>query len=126
MHNYILLKVSILVLMVAGIQACKSRKPATNAKEPAKVSYQNSIKSIITAKCISCHAGPNPAAKINLTTYASVRKQSEEGELLKRINDVQKPMPPGGDLMNENLRTIIANWATDGYLEVGTEDVVIP
>ena len=61
-----------------------------------EVSYTNDIRPIVNNFCTTCHAGNNPEGDFVLTSYQDVRKHVEEGDLLKRINDSEDPMPQNG------------------------------
>ncbi len=80
------------------------------------VKYNNDVKNIVSANCVSCHGGSTPQAGLDLSTYVNVRFASENGNLLNRINNVTNPMPPSG-VMPAATRAVIDKWVTDGYLE---------
>ena len=80
-----------------------------------EVSYTNDIAPVVKNFCTTCHAGNDPEGDFVLTSYADVRKHTEQGELLKRINDAQDPMPQKG-LMPPHLRRLFQAWAEAGYL----------
>lgn len=83
-----------------------------------EVSYSNDIKPLVENFCTTCHAGDNPEGDMVLTSYAAVRKQAEKGELLKRINDPEDPMPEDG-LLPQYMRRMFQVWAAGGYVNVG-------
>ena len=68
--------------------------------------------------CTTCHAGKKPDGEFVLTSYKDVLKHTKEGELLKRINDAEEPMPQNG-LMPKYMRRLFQVWADQGYINVG-------
>ena len=83
-----------------------------------EVSYSNDIRPIVNNFCTTCHAGENPEGEFVLTDYESVRRHTEKGDLLKRINDAVDPMPQNG-LMPKYMRRLFQTWANDGYPNQG-------
>ncbi|QMU62849.1 MAG: cytochrome c [Flavobacteriaceae bacterium] len=83
---------------------------------PIMVKYNNGVKTIIDNNCVSCHGATSPDAGLSLTTYTQVRTAAESGNLINRINDATRPMPPAA-LMSSTNRAAITRWMTDGYLE---------
>ena len=100
-------------IFLAACVNLKKVKTEEKAK-PEEISYSSSVKSIIKTNCIGCHSGSSPAGGTALTTYKSVRTQTENGNLLKRINDINAPMPKNG-LMDLELREVIKQWSLNGY-----------
>ncbi|MEM0926747.1 MAG: c-type cytochrome domain-containing protein, partial [Planctomycetota bacterium] len=84
-----------------------------------EVSYSNDIRPIINNFCTTCHAGDAPEGDFVLTSYEDVLKHAKEGNLLKRINDSEDPMPPGG-LMPVYLRRMLRAWADQGHIDQGS------
>jgi len=80
------------------------------------IKFNPHVNEIMFNHCVTCHGGASPAASLSLTDYSSVRSGTENGNLLNRINNEQKPMPPSG-LLSEANRQLIEKWVTDGYLE---------
>ena len=64
--------------------------------------------------CITCHSGNDPASGFALNSYDEVRLQTENGELLNRINNKKNPMPQNG-LMPTRMRLAIEQWAENGF-----------
>ena len=58
-----------------------------------EASYTNDIRPIVNNFCTTCHAGDDPEGEFVLTSYEDVLKHTKKGELLKRINDAEEPMP---------------------------------
>lgn len=83
-----------------------------------EVSYTNEIRPIVNNFCTTCHAGDNPEGEFVLTSYADVRRHTEQGDLLKRINDAENPMPQNGLLPNY-MRRLFQLWADGGFVQHG-------
>ncbi len=112
---------SIMLLSCAVSIATASRVQAQPQKKPAmtdEVSYTNDIRPIVKNFCTTCHAGETPEGEFVLTSYDDVRKHVEKGELLKRINDTDDPMPQNG-LMPTYMRRLFKVWADQGYINKG-------
>lgn len=78
--------------------------------------YNPDISDIVAANCIGCHSGSVPSAGIDLTTYSNVKFQTENGNLIQRINSTANPMPQSG-LMSTKNRQIFDQWVTDELKE---------
>lgn len=111
--------VFLLLFFAATTLVCCSN---LNVSEPQvdpiedRISYTRDIQPIVSNFCTTCHSGSSPAAGFALTTYDEVRLQSEKGNLLKRINDANRPMPQSG-LLPKYMRRMIQKWADGGYLK---------
>ncbi|MDO7170639.1 hypothetical protein [Mariniflexile sp. AS56] len=94
-----------------------SPNPDPDPAPTTKVTYNGSVKAIITSNCNNCHGSPvRNGAPMSLTTYAQVKASVETGSLIARINSTSNPMPQSG-LMSQNNRTLIQQWKDDGFLE---------
>lgn len=98
------------------LASCNTSKTTEVATEEVPVTYTNTIKKLVTRKCVGCHKGYGAAGSLSLETYESVKRSAKDGELLKRINDVYKPMPKAG-LMSEKNRGLFQKWADNAYAE---------
>ncbi|PCE64788.1 hypothetical protein [Sediminicola luteus] len=78
-----------------------------------EVSYQSDVKRIIRNNCITCHGGPAPDARLDLTEFKSVKMAMQRKGLLHRINDKSDPMPPK-KMLSLKDRMIIFKWKKDG------------
>jgi uncharacterized membrane protein len=83
--------------------------------------YTNSVKAIIDANCINCHAAtPVFGAPMPLITYAQVKDAVLNKGLLDRIalaNGAPGLMPNGGPRMTQQTIDVVVKWNTDGLLE---------
>ena len=105
-----------LVLLLALSSAAHAQKKSAAFTD--EVSYTNDIRPVINNFCTTCHAGDDPEGEFVLTSYEDVRRHTEKGRLLKRINDPKKPMPQSG-LMPQYLRRLFQVWAGSGYINKG-------
>lgn len=102
-------------MIVLLIMSC-SKQAESIPNEETKVKYKNDVYNVMYNNCVTCHSGNTPSAGLDLTTYASVKNATQNGSLLKRINDENAPMPPVG-LMSEQKRKLLSDWKNQGYLE---------
>ncbi|NER10972.1 hypothetical protein SAMN06265375_10245 [Muriicola jejuensis] len=92
-------------------------EPNNQNPDPTALTYQNDIRPIIQSNCVSCHGNPpTNNAPMSLTSLTLVRNAIETRGLISRINSTTNPMPPDG-LMAQNARTLIAEWANQGFPE---------
>ena len=86
-----------------------------DACDTTQLSYSNSIQSVITANCVSCHSGPNPSGGRLLNGYSELRVAVNGTKLLQRINRENgvPPMPPGGPINDCDLQKI-ETWVNNG------------
>lgn len=81
------------------------------------VTYNSTIKSIMSANCTSCHGNPTTnSAPMSLTTYSEVKSAVQNRGLINSINNATNPMPKSG-LMSQTNRELVQKWVDDGLLE---------
>ena len=94
-------------------------QPLQPEPEPG-VSFQEDISPILQASCAvpGCHAAPNPARGLNLTTYADFEKgnvfnpgDSKGSEVIRRIDG--GGMPPAGPLPKDQIQ-LFKDWIDEG------------
>ena len=85
---------------------------------PAAITYDSNIKSIINTSCATsgCHNSASNSAGLTLENYSQVRNAFMNRNALGRMENVNAPMPPPGNLPNTTIQ-IIKNWRDQGYLE---------
>lgn len=81
---------------------------------PTKITFEANVKSIISQNCFECHNGPSARAGVRLENFQQI--MTSGASVLRRMNDANNPMPPSG-LLRPELRNIINQWASDGFLE---------
>lgn len=86
-----------------------------NPDPTANVTYNNTIKSVMTNNCISCHGNPpSGGAPNSYTTYTQVK--NDVNKIIEFINSASNPMPPSGQ-MPSSTRSLFQQWKNDGLLE---------
>ena len=95
-------------------------QPVDQPQPEPGVSFQEDIFPILQASCAfpGCHAAPNPARGLNLTTYADFEKgnvfnpgDSKGSEVIRRIDG--GGMPPGGPLPKDQIQ-LFKDWIDEG------------
>ncbi|WP_052143741.1 hypothetical protein [Wocania ichthyoenteri] len=82
---------------------------------PATITYNNTVKNIMSGNCTSCHGTPTTnGAPVSFTTFSQVK--TDVDKIITRINSTTNPMPPSG-LMGQSNRDLIQKWKDDGLLE---------
>ena len=97
---------------------CRHAEAQSGSAVKDEVSYTNDIRPVVNNFCTTCHAGDDPEGDFVLTSYSDVLKHTRDGDLLKRINDVEDPMPQNG-LMPAYMRRLFRTWADQGYINKG-------
>jgi cytochrome c peroxidase len=110
--------ISFLVILVL-FHSCSnsSSNDLTEDQDPGTtiVTYDGSIKAIITSNCTSCHGSPTTnGAPVSFTTFTQVRNNVDI--IITRINSAANPMPASG-LLPIAPRDLIQKWKDDGLLE---------
>lgn len=80
------------------------------------VTYENDVKKIIHNNCLTCHSGPSPSARLDLSDMSSVKMAIKHKDLIKRMNDKENPMPPK-KMLSLKDRLIVFKWKKDGLIE---------
>jgi len=104
--------------LLAGLfvfQYCSTAKKAQ--KEPAKITYEANVQSIITNNCAPCHIPPNGKREL-LNTYDAAKSHIDE--IITRIQ--KKPgekgfMPFKHEKLSDSTIQVFVQWRTDGLLE---------
>jgi hypothetical protein len=88
---------------------------------PTSITYTNTIKSIITTNCISCHGNPpTQNAPISLDTYAKVKAAVQNNGLIDLISlpqDNSNLMPKNGSRLPQSTIDKFTTWKNNGYVE---------
>jgi len=80
-----------------------------------EITYTNSIKAIVSSKCLSCHGStPTNDAPMSLTTYTMVKEAAENRNLIGLVEN--GTMPKTGSLTTAQIK-LFTDWKSDGYLE---------
>ena len=90
--------------------------PDQNPNPSSKVTYNQTISSIMSSNCISCHGTtPSNNAPNSLTTYTQVKNNVDN--IIDRVNRTGAgKMPPNSNL-SASAKQLIQQWKNDGLLE---------
>ncbi|MFC6999137.1 hypothetical protein [Rufibacter roseus] len=123
------LKFIVLSIALPLLAACASDKeedvkpttPPTNQPPPcvtSSVTYSNTISSIMSSSCNSCHNTSVASGGVVLDTYAGVRAQALNGKLVGVITHAAgfPAMPQGGAKLSDCNIAKIRKWVDDGAL----------
>ncbi|REJ68166.1 MAG: hypothetical protein DWQ31_08505 [Planctomycetota bacterium] len=96
---------------------------------PKRVTYDDHIKSILRAKCFSCHNADDRKGELDLSSYAATREGGASGEvvvpgdslnslLFALVAHTDEPaMPPESPKLAEDSIELIKAWVDGGALE---------
>src|SRR5215207_8896847 len=96
---------------------CSSTKKAAKA-EPAKLTYETNITTLINANCTPCHIPSKGGNKKAYDNFASVK--SDIDEIIKRIElhpGEKGFMPFKRARLSDSTINVFKQWKTDGSLE---------
>ncbi|WP_298534778.1 hypothetical protein [uncultured Algibacter sp.] len=102
------------------IYTCSSDSPDDVIPDPkpdptSEITYDDNIKSIMSANCTQCHGAPtSQGAPFSLTTFTQVKNRVDV--IISRMNNSANPMPPAG-LLSTDVRAMVKQWKDDGLLE---------
>jgi len=92
---------------------------STSSCDTTIVTYQNSIKQILSNGCVSCHNGSNTGGGIRLDSYSSAKAAGQTGSLYGSVSwqSGYIKMPLGGTKINSCSIKKIKTWITNGMPE---------
>ena len=104
----------------SGSESDLSPSPNPNPNpNPVTITYTNTIKSIISNNCTSCHgSNPSNGASISLDTYARVKASADN--IIDRISRAQGAggmMPQNGSRLPQTTIDKVIAWKNNGYIE---------
>jgi len=80
-----------------------------------EITYTNTIKAIVSSKCLSCHGStPTNDAPMSLTTYAMVKAAAQNRNLITLVEN--GTMPKNGSLSTAQIKAF-TDWETGGLKE---------
>jgi hypothetical protein len=84
--------------------------------DTASVTYSTTIKPLVDGSCTSCHSGSAASGNIDLTTYAGIKAQADNGAFYGAIAhaDGFSPMPQGGNKLSDCLIAKVKHWIDQG------------
>lgn len=111
------------ILMVScssGSESDLSPSPNPNPDpNPVTITYTNTIKSIISTNCTSCHgSNPSNGANGSLDTYTRVKASADN--IIDRISRAQGAagmMPQNGTRLPQSTINKIIEWKANGFIE---------
>lgn len=115
-------KYTLYILGAAAMVSCDSKTYEDiqdNTVIEGNVTYNQHVKPIMEANCVSCHSSGGTASFRPLTTYAEVKDAVENAGLLDRVqrqNGEDGLMPQTGRMPQTTINTLV-QWNTDGLLE---------
>jgi len=89
-----------------------------NNCDTTNVTYSGTISTIISENCLSCHQGSSASGNIDLSNYANVKVQADNGKLLGTIKQLSgySPMPKGSSKLSDCKINQIEIWIRNGAL----------
>ena len=116
------IKILVFVMPFLAIISCSSDSSDDLTPPPEdEITYTNDIKSIMDSRCNNCHGNPpSNGAPVSLTTYDEVKDETQNGDLINRIERDQGTagvMPPAGNTLTGSQIQLIKDWMTEGYKE---------
>lgn len=86
--------------------------------DTANMTYSANVAPIISANCTGCHSGSAPSGGVTLSTYAGVKTQADNGNLVGVITHASgyPAMPQGGSKLSDCNINKIKAWIARGAL----------
>ncbi|MBK9318326.1 MAG: hypothetical protein IPM91_05525 [Bacteroidetes bacterium] len=90
--------------------------PSSGTCDTSNITYANTIAPIMTDACVSCHSGGAPSGNIDLSSYANVKIQADNGALYGSMNHDPNwsAMPQGGNKTDACTLLKIQTWINKG------------
>lgn len=118
-----LLLVSIAVFLVSAYAVFTTSKTATTVVSHNEVSYTNDIRPLLENRCGSCHMGWFATEGLNMESYESLMKGSQDGPVIvpgdahaslivKKLTSGQ--MPKRGPKLTSTQIQLISDWINAG------------
>ena len=118
MKNLILSSIGILTLSLFFISCSSSSDDdmdVGDTNDPS-ITYTNRIKSIMTSKCMPCHANPTTQdAPMSLTTLDQVKDAINSRGLIGEIESGS--MPKNGSKLSTSDINAVKSWKNNGFKE---------
>jgi hypothetical protein len=119
----ILFKIFCLLFLVLNLQSCyydnmEDLYPQNAACDTSSVNYSNSISTILSDNCTSCHSGSSPSGGVKLDDYNSVKSCAQSGKLYSSVtwDGSAARMPQGsGSKINDCSIAKIRIWIQSNY-----------
>ena len=96
-----------------------------SAQEKKPVSFEKDIQPIFKASCLSCHKPDKKKGKLDMSTYADLKKGGKKGQpwkdgdpdkslIIELIKGDKPEMPEDGDPLKPAQVALIARWIKEG------------
>lgn len=90
-----------------------------------QISYEKDVLPIFKASCLSCHKPDKKKGKLDMSTYADLRKGGKQGDPIKpgdpaksllvdMISGKEPEMPEKGDKLTDAQVKVISDWIKQG------------
>ena len=109
---------TVLILTAIFLSFCSSTRRVTTSAEPAKLTFENQMSTVIQANCSPCHIPSKGGNKLALDNYTNVRTNIDS--ILHRIqlNPGEKGfMPFRKAKLSDSTIAVFKQWKEDGMLE---------
>ena len=110
---------------------------ALDKPDPTLISFSGEIAPILSSKCGNCHGSDNPRARLNLTSFATMKQGGQNGALLVPRNaqksllmlrvatqDDQARMPRNGTALGRPELEKIFTWINQGAIFDGSDESI--
>lgn len=110
---------------------------ALDKPDPTLISFSGEIAPILADKCGNCHGSDNPRARLNLTSFATMKQGGQNGALLVPRNaqksllmlrvatqDDQARMPRNGTALGRPELEKIFTWINQGAIFDGSDESI--
>lgn len=88
---------------------------STAVCDTSNVTYSSYIKPLVDSRCTSCHSGGSPSGGIDLTTYAGIKTQVDNGKFYGAIAQLDGFIPmPQGDRLSDCDISKVKIWVDKG------------
>lgn len=106
-------------LLKKWIEQGARNNTCNDACDTASVTYNLTIKPIMTTYCVGCHGTNSPSAGIDLSTYQKVKNVADIGQLTGAVNHEAgfAAMPPSGSKLSQCNLDQITIWINNNYAE---------
>ena len=116
MKKLLLLTSLFLILFVVSCSSDSDDDDIIIDPPTTTITYTNTIKTIMSGNCTSCHGNPpTNSAPMPLTTYANVKDATENRGLINQVETGN--MPKNGTKLSSTQITNIKTLKANGYLE---------
>ncbi len=105
---------SIVACGVIALTAAFAQKQAPTKK----LSFEKQVKSVLAAKCVSCHSGEHPADGVDFGQFKTDKDAAPAGPLWRKAaREVEKNhMPPmGSKALTEKEKTTFLTWVKESF-----------